>query len=932
MSRRNRVPWVRTRIAHLPGIASAVVLLTLVTGFLAAALPLQLDRYQDRALAAELAGAGLTGQSVRIGGNAVNTLQSEQTWEFATPGALAEAQDALRGALGAPLTLDREAETAGLHTLVVGDPLPLSGLALSGPGVAAGPQSPRIDLVWQPDPHHEVRLVQGRMPADTAPTRGPDAPDGTPGAPSGPFEIAVSDSTATRFGLRLGGLYQLGPAAQARLVGVYHVDRPQDPYWNTGDRLDAPTTLSVTPPHTADTIDYPYADALTSRGGALVMRWLGPTEAYWWYPLRAGSLKAYQIGAARQELASVTNGGTATWIYQQWHAGLSATTRLDPLLASYDAERGALAPLTTVGVAGTAGVGAVVLLMLLGLAAERRREELRLLRARGASLPGLWARLFAESALYAGVGTALGAGAALLLLPSGRHRAALAAAALVWLAAALAHPVRLLAGHRRVQPRGRAEDVLSARPSRRRTVAELTVLAATLAAALVLRGRGTDPAGGVDPMVTLAPLLLGLSGAILLVRLYPLPVRLLSLPSRRRDGAIAFLGLARAGRGSASAALLPLLAMLLALTVGAFGGSVLSGVQQARETGALSLVGADARVSTDSTDLDPSLVRAVGRLPGVRSVEPVLVQRDLALGETARFDILGVRPDSYAALARRVGRGGFDAAQLRWDGHGPLPALASPAVAAFFGGAVQSIDSDYGPLQVRVVATISATPAQGTNDFVVLPAAPLLAAEQAHNGFVNGPRVLLLSGSVDGRALRAVVARAPGASAVDTAVLTEQRARLAGSPLQAGATGIYLASVVATGLLCLLAVLLSLLEASPERSRLLARLRTMGLTTRQGYALILTESLPPVLLAAVAGTLLGLLTVPVLGSAVDLGALSGTASLSGVGISRGLRVEALPLLGPGVLLLVLAAVVVAAEAALIGRRQIGAQLRVGDAT
>jgi putative ABC transport system permease protein len=192
--------------------------------------------------------------------------------------------------------------------------------------------------------------------------------------------------------------------------------------------------------------------------------------------------------------------------------------------------------------------------------------------------------------------------------------------------------------------------------------------------------------------------------------------------------------------------------------------------------------------------------------------------------------------------------------------------------------------------------------------------------------------VLLLSGPVDAHALRAVVAGSPGSAAVDTTVLAEQRARLADSPLQSGATTVYLASVSATGLLCLLAVLLSLLEASPERSRLLARLRTMGLTARQGYALILAESLPLVLLAAVAGTLLGLLAVPVLGSAVDLGALAGTTSFAGVGVSRGLRIEALPLLGPGLLLLVLAAAVVAVEAALTGRRQIGAQLRVGDAT
>ncbi|WP_052440638.1 FtsX-like permease family protein [Streptacidiphilus anmyonensis] len=930
MSRRTHVPWVRTRLAHRPGTAAALVLLTLVTGFLASALPLQLDRYQDRALSTELGRADLTGRSLRIGSTATDAIQSGKVWQFADAATLTQAQTWLRSQIQSPLTVDAGAETAGLHTVAVGSTLPLSGLPLTGPGVSAQPQPPRINLVWQPDQHHDVRLVRGRMPADDAPTRGADGADGTPGPLSGPVEIAVSDTAAAQLGLRVGEVYQLGQTAQVKLVGVYHVDRPQDAYWNSVGHLAGAATLSYTPSHSADSVDYRYADVLTSVGGAQVMGQLAPTEVYWWLPLRQGSLNASQVDAARQELASLTNGDKADAIGQA--GGITVTTGLDQLLAAYAAERQALAPLTTVGVAGAAGVGLVVLLMALGLTAEHRREELRLLRGRGASLPVLWSRLLAEAALYAGAGVLVGGGAALLLLPTQRHGAALAAAALVWLSATVAYPVRLLVGHRRVQPRGRAEDVLHARASRRRTVAELAVLAGTLAAVVSLRGRGIASSGGVDWLVTLAPPLLGLSGAILLVRLYPLPVRLLLLASRRRDGAVAFLGLARAGRRSATGSLLPLLAMLLALTVGAFGSSVLTGVGQARETGALSLVGADARIGTDSTELSPALVRAAGQVPGVRAVEPVVVQRDLALGATARFDILGVRPDSYAALARRVGRGGFDAALLRWDGHGPLPALASPAVAASFGSAPQSVDSDFGQLQVKVVATVDATPAQGANDFLVLPSAPLLAAEKAHYGVADGPNVLLLSGPVDAAALRAAVARTPGDAEVDTEVLTEQRARLADSPLQAGATEVYLASVLATGLLCLLAVLLSLLEASPERSRLLARLRTMGLTARQGYALILAESLPLVLLAALAGTLLGLLTVPVLGSAVDLGALAGTTSLTGVGISKGLRVEALPLLGPGLLLLVLAAAVVAAEAALIGRRQIGAQLRVGDAT
>ncbi|MFD0330533.1 hypothetical protein ACFQZC_25860 [Streptacidiphilus monticola] len=118
--------------------------------------------------------------------------------------------------------------------------------------------------------------------------------------------------------------------------------------------------------------------------------------------------------------------------------------------------------------------------------------------------------------------------------------------------------------------------------------------------------------------------------------------------------------------------------MLLALTVGGFGLSVLTGVQQARDSAAFSRVGADARITTTSTDLNPALVAAVHRLPGVRGVAEVVVQRDLGLSETAQVDVFGVDPADYAALSRRIGRGAFDPALLHWDGTGPLPALASP--------------------------------------------------------------------------------------------------------------------------------------------------------------------------------------------------------------------------------------------------------------
>src|SRR5207248_1902943 len=76
---------------------------------------------------------------------------------------------------------------------------------------------------------------------------------------------------------------------------------------------------------------------------------------------------------------------------------------------------------------GAGTVAAVVLVMAGGLAADRRRAEFTLLRARGASLPGLAGRLLAETAVVALPAGAAGLALTLLALPGGRSSYAIAA-------------------------------------------------------------------------------------------------------------------------------------------------------------------------------------------------------------------------------------------------------------------------------------------------------------------------------------------------------------------------------------------------------------------------------------------------------------------------------------------------------------------------
>ncbi|MFE4606174.1 FtsX-like permease family protein, partial [Kitasatospora indigofera] len=164
--------------------------------------------------------------------------------------------------------------------------------------------------------------------------------------------------------------------------------------------------------------------------------------------------------------------------------------------------------------------------------------------------------------------------------------------------------------------------------------------------------------------------------------------------------------------------------------------------------------------------------------------------------------------------------------------------------------------------------------------------------------------------------------RAPaGPTVLTSAAMT---AKLGADPLQHSAGRLFQASVAGAAGLALLAVLLTLVRAAPERGALLARLRTMGLRPRQGLALILAETLPQTLVASAGGMLLALAAVALLGPAVDL------TSLVGAAVPAGLRPAALPVLTQALGLAALVSAGVLAEAAVSGRRQITTELRAGD--
>ena len=918
---RDGLDWVRVRLRSGPSAAIATCLLVLVTAFLAAALPRSVDRYEDTALHREVQSAPVHQRGVSVvdswsptpggGGNDPTLVRMELV------------EDIFQKLAKPPLRFQKGQAVVGMRQTKEAD--------------VPDPQIPRTSehlpaasLVWQHSLEDHVRIVSGRLPKEKP------SPEGQA------VEGVVTQKTAQVLHIKVGQVVHLsGNAPTPVAVTVVGIVTPRDPtaaYWNEDGDLQAPqVSLPPTPPgdepktywHFTMLVDISAVPAIPTLGLSV--------DLYWHHPLDVGALSAHQVPALQRELASFDSGPVAVALQTQTATGAHIEGNVGTLLDDFAAERKAASPLVLIAAVGVGTTAFAVLLMAGGLAAERRRAEIALLRSRGGSLRGIVRRLGAETVAAALPGGIVGTLLALLVLPTERWTSSVYLGLLVTAVAVVALPLRGAWAVRRPRPAAR-EDLAAARPSRRRLVLELTVAVLVLGAVAALRQRGTG--NGTDPFLAAAPVLVAVAAALVLLRVYPLPLRLLARPASRLTGAVTHLGLARAGRTPATNQL-PLLALLVSLTVASFGGSVLAGIDHGRDRAATATVGADARIDADTTSLAQQLPGEVRKVPGVGHVVTARVEPN---GPSTQFpmpfSLVIVTPADYAALTREIGLPAFPASVFgSWHGKGPLPAVLSTDVAKALGHDTASISAGVGEIEVRGAATLSTTPATPGANFVIVSSDQLAAThpEMAAYRQYLGPTTLLAMAAPGKQIDDAALHRTAKHTTTYVTVLTrdEQRAAMTDSALQHGARTIYLWAVAAGALYSALALLLSLLQAAPQRATLLARLRTMGMTKRQSRRLVLLEMLPQALLAAIGGVLVGLAVIPLLGPGVDLRALTfgtGSKALAPVDFGLGLHADLWSLALPSVGLVVLACVVLLAQAWVSGRRRESQELRAGDRT
>jgi putative ABC transport system permease protein len=840
----------------------------------------------------------------------------------------------------APAPADWMALTTRLNTLTSAPP-------------GAGGLPVKLEIAYRQPLNQHVRLVAGTFPG--IPPRAPVSAKLPPGIVFYPvLPVLVTPQTAEKFGLKLGSTLKvpgpdvpvIGQAPSISLV-VSGIVAPVDPdgaFW-TSDAAAAIPDLEG-PPNSPFWVGGVLAvpgesDALQVDFGRAGL------NAQWMFPLALGSLngdQAQPLSDALTGLSSTTLPLSGDVAAVSTELTASATGLVSALAAFISAAQSADVLLWLLYVSLT--VAALVVLVLAGrMVVLRRSAEFALIRARGASLWRLGGAVGGEAAVLCVPAAAIGVALAVLAVPGAGGPQAAGAAGTWWpLAAVLLVAVggpALMAGWRNRLPR-RARSSLGRRQRRARVrpVAEASLVVAAAGGIIVFRQQGLQAGAGVNLYTSAAPALIAIPAVIVVFRLYPLVLRLLLRTAARTSGAPAFLGLARAARTALTPAL-PAFALVLALTVAAFGGMVRDAVTNGEVAASWQAVGADATVTPSpaapNLTIPAASARAIAGVPGVTHAARVYPATWLSPDGT-QVTGLAVDPADYAALvAATEGYPAVPAGLLATPaGAGsPQPVLASPSAAAALGNGpvMLSTQGPVRPVSVRVAGRLSSTPAlsampalssapalPASPAFIIMPLSALKSSATPPTPVPVTEMLLTGSGIDHARLTAAVRGGLPGG---DITYRSDVLAGLSGAPLQHGAATLITLSVIVAAALGLVVMLLELALGAAEREATLARLATMGLGEGQRARVVALELLPAVIAAAVAAWACALVLPPVVRPVIDLSVFTG--SPAAVPLVPDVAAVALPLAG----LLVLAAVSLGIEIGAGRRRGAASALRVG---
>ncbi|MBE3011642.1 hypothetical protein IL992_20910 [Microbispora sp. NEAU-D428] len=697
----------------------------------------------------------------------------------------------------------------------VADPAP--HFDVTAPPMLINEQTHRyLTLKWVSGADRRVRYVEGGPPG--------------PGSGTG-LEVAVPAVAATEMSIKTGDTLRLG-AVNAKVTGLFEPVRPADRFWAVEPELTYVIHQRVPLATEDDLIVTALTDGDSLAGADLPMvyRWV-VTPA----PDRITAGNAEDVLAATEEFGRRLG---------RQDLELVLSTGFDRILKEYLDRLALTRALITVFLSGLAvvclGTTALAVLLLV----RRVHGDLLLMRARGASLAQVVLACGGAVALAA-VPAAVAGQVAAGFVPgaptaAARLGPAVPAAGTVAIACVA---VALRQSSRRRSPRGRAQGRLTGSAARR-IVMEILVLVVAVASLHLLRTRGL---GTGDVFLALAPVLLALAAALAVLRAGPAVIHLAFRAAARRTAAVPFLGLA-AARAVPGAAL-PVLTLLPAVALAAYGMATVGGLESAQRQTAWERTGAEIRVER-AQGIPPETVEQIVHAPGVRAVVPAAVGTTVAeVGFEGRpATVVAVDLDAY----RRLVAG----SPLRLPDR---PARATGALVSHDLSAMRSFEIGWpARMTVTPAGTVDAMPGVQAGDgaLIVLPAAP---------EHVN---TLLIAG--DAGAVRPLLPSGARMTTVAGAL-----AEITGTPLTAALTAALRVAAAALAAYALAAVAIALTGGAARRAEDLGLLRALGLTRRQAGLITVLEAAPLLVLTAVAGLAAGLAMPALLGAGIDLSAYAG---------------------------------------------------------
>ncbi|MCX5070480.1 hypothetical protein OOJ91_32065 [Micromonospora lupini] len=891
------------RVRAYGGQFLLLAVLTLVVTLLVSGVPRLVNRLAEQGLRAQLTSEPPVRRDLSYTSNSVVPT---------TKTVMAEAQERADGlAAGMPPQV-RSAITERWHRV---DMPPTRVL---GADLAARNLLVDLGLRAMPGVQDAGTLVEGAWPSETY-------------VPDRPIEVALDVDVARKLNLRAGSRLRIGTVdlagtfKDAKPVVVSGLFRPIDRTDGMWDGL--PQLLRIIEPEgDGDPFTITGVIAQSTMNKRAAEGW--PTQSEWRYRLGVDRIDARRLNQLI---------GGLQVLQRTLPPGFTLTIGVDvPLRAFADQVNAARTLLAVIG-AGVLATLAGLIVLAATLATRRRRSEFALIRARGGAATAGARRSLAESLLVVPVAALLGWLLGTLFPGAPDPTAPYAAAATVLVTLAL--PLATLA-----VPAGGAarRDLVRMRPSARRLTVEFSLLLLAGLAAVLLRRRGLT-LGEVDPLLVSVPVLLAVAAAVLALRAYPWPLRLVSRLAARTRGTVTFLGTARAGRSAVAA---PLVVVVLAIGTAAFCAVVAAGVAASRDRAVERTVPADALIRGER--FAPDTVDALAGLPGVQAVTPVLIEPDQRLatdeiGTDARVGQTTVLLVDGPGLARVTGDSEVDvtvpdALRAARAESGPLPAIVSPAVAADLSrtGLERSafVLVQGQRYEFRVAGAQDSFPLleASTSRFVILPWQAL-----PQRSTTPVPTSLLVAGDrLDVQALRQAgdqgQSRYQQQGAVTgrerpLGVTVDTRAGVRRDLGDGGANGVlafgFLAGAIGGTVLGLLAIAFTVLAGARARGQVLSRLRTLGLSRRQWRGLLLVELAPLVGVSVLTGALVGAVLPLVLNPVLGLSAFTGGMPVR-VAFEPGLVVAVVAL---GAVALGFA---VAVEALNNRRLRLGEVLRLGE--